>query len=107
MIVDREGLPLLGRDWLSQIKPVWESLFKCRVGLVSAVSSTDLKAELEKLVPAFPGLFSPGLGWYKPRQVSLQVDESKPRLFKHRPPPLALKGQIEEELAQASEAGDS
>ena len=54
--------------------------------------------ELPKLVTTFSELFSPGLGKYAPRKVSLQVDDSKPRFYKHRPPPLALKQQIEEEL---------
>ena len=50
------------------------------------------------MVPAYPELFTPGLGKYTPRKVALQVDESKARFYKHRPPPLALKQQIEEEL---------
>ena len=105
VIVDGEGPPLMGRDWLSRIRLDWLKLFPGRVGLVSDASSLDLRAELEKLVPAFPDLFSPGLGKYKPRQVSLQVDESKPRFYKHRPPPLALKGQIEEELDRQVQLG--
>ena len=98
VVVGGEGPPLFGRDWLNCIKLDWETLFQARVGLVSTVSSPDLKQELERMVPAYPELFTPGLGKYTPRKVALQVDESKARFYKHRPPPLALKQQIEEEL---------
>ena len=65
----------------------------------------DLKTELEKLLPLYPDLVSPGLGRYRPRQVSLEVDESRPRFYTHRPPPLSLKGQIEEELERQVSLG--
>ena len=97
VVVGTDGPALMGRDWLYQIRLNWPALFSARVGFVSA-PSLDLKSELQKLVPMFPELFSPGLGKYAPRQVLLQVDNSKPRFYKHRPPPLALKQQIEEEL---------
>ena len=95
VVVEGEGPALMGRDWLTQIRLDWSALFSAHVEYVAA---PDLMTELQKLISAYPELFSPGLGKYVPRQVSLQVDDSKPRFFKHRPPPLALKQQIEEEL---------
>ncbi|XP_043229848.1 uncharacterized protein K02A2.6-like isoform X5 [Amphibalanus amphitrite] len=106
IIVDNDGPTLMGRDWLATIRLDWPALFggAARVDYV-AVPGLDLENELRKLVPTFPELFSPGLGKYTPRQVSLQVDDSKPRFYKHRPPPLALKGQIEEELERQVKLG--
>ena len=67
---------------------------------------SSLHASLLRLELEFPDLFSPGLGLYKPRKVSLQVDPSAPaRFYKHRPPPLALKKDIEEELDRKVQLG--
>ena len=51
-------------------------------------------------------MFSPGLGCYKLRKVSLQVDQSaSAKFYKHRPPALALKKDIEDELDRQVQLG--
>ena len=108
LVVKQPGPALLGRDWLKAIRLDWPSLFLLSSGGPDPLPSSahSLSDSLKQLVSEFPEVFSPGLGRYKPRKVSLQVDESAPpRFYKHRPPPLALKKDIEDELDRQVQLG--
>ncbi|XP_043224352.1 uncharacterized protein K02A2.6-like isoform X1 [Amphibalanus amphitrite] len=106
LVVRQPGPALLGRDWLQVIRLDWQSL--CMIGSEECLpgDAQSLLHSLKKMELEFPDVFSPGLGCYKPRKVSLQVDPSAPaKFYKHRPPPLALKKDIEDELDRQVQLG--
>ena len=106
LVVDQAGPALLGRDWLYAIRLDWQSLFRVANDEPLPSDARSLLGSLKRLELEFPDVFSSGLGRYKPRKVSLQVDPSAPaKFFKHRPPPLALKKDIEEELDRQVQLG--
>nr|XP_039271121.1 uncharacterized protein K02A2.6-like [Styela clava] len=87
--------PLLGRNWLKHIKLDWNSIFK--------INYSDVK--ISTLLDKYPELSSPGLGCAK-TEAKLEIDDSvKPKFYKPRPVPLALKELVEAELDRQVEIG--
>nr|XP_039254335.1 uncharacterized protein K02A2.6-like [Styela clava] len=87
--------PLLGRNWLKHIKLDWNSIFK--------INYSDVK--ISTLLDKYPELSSPGLGCAK-TEAKLEIDYSvKPKFYKPRPVPLALKELVEAELDRQVEIG--
>ena len=106
LVVDQSGPALLGRDWLRVIRLDWQSLFRVASDESLPSDARSLFASLKRLESELPDVFSSGLGCYRPRKVSLQVDQSAPaKFYKHRPPPLALKKDIEDELDRQVQLG--
>ena len=108
VVADTEGPPLLGREWLQQIRLDWKALFD-PVRLVTEAAASE-KVELEEALKQdrleFCDLFKPGLGCYKVRKVGIELDpDTRPIFLKHRPPPFALRDQIEQELDKQVEEG--
>lgn len=96
-IVQGKGPELLGRDWLSCIKLDWQNILR-----VQAMSGQVANLMFEK----FPHLFSPGLGKAKGIQADLKVKENaRPKFFKPRPMPYALKEGVASELKRLQELG--
>ncbi|XP_077967758.1 uncharacterized protein LOC120345656 [Styela clava] len=87
--------PLLGRNWLKHIKLDWNSIFK--------INYSDVK--ISTLLDKYPELSSPGLGCAK-TEAKLEIDDSvRPKFYKPRPVPLALKELVEAELDRQVEIG--
>nr|XP_039263176.1 uncharacterized protein K02A2.6-like [Styela clava] len=87
--------PLLGRNWLKHIKLDWNSIFK--------INYSDVK--ISTLLDKYPELSSPGLGCAK-TEAKLEIEDSvKPKFYKPRPVPLALKELVEAELDRQVEIG--
>ena len=88
--------PLLGRNWLAEVKLNWKTLFNL------SSQASESRAEL---LDEFPELTSPGLGCTS-KVASLDVDlNMKPIFYKARPVPLALKPMVEAELERQIQSG--
>ncbi|KAL5515075.1 hypothetical protein EMCRGX_G000193 [Ephydatia muelleri] len=87
----------MGRDWLSKLKPNLSVFYAGNPGIDKGV---------EKLLDRYADLFKEELGRVKGVEVKIHVDESaRPRFFRPRPVPFALKGRIEEELERLQRDG--
>lgn len=96
-IVRGKGPELLGREWLSNIKLDWQSILR-----VQATCGQVPKLMFDK----FPELFSGGLGKAKGIQAELKIKENaRPKFFKPRPLPYALKDGVARELKRLQELG--
>ena len=98
LIIQGDGPSLLGRDWLFRLHVNREKLaiFHTRC------SSVDLEGVLAK----HADLFRDELGLVKGAPVKLHVESTcKPRFFKPRPVPYALRGKVEAELERLLQAG--
>ena len=97
LTIEGFGPSLLGRNRLSKLN-LWKSISLLRVS--SKEQSTDI------LVDKFPDDFREGLGTIKTSKASLKVKTgSRPRFYKTRSVPFALKGAIEEKLARMQTLG--
>ena len=83
LVVEGEGPSLLGRDWLSQIKLDWSRL--------NHVQTTS-KSACQEILDKHQLLFKNELGTVKGTTTKIHVDPKiKPRFFKARPVPYALR----------------
>ena len=99
LVVDGKATncPLLGRNWLSEIKLNWKNMF--------ALSSQTPESSGAELLDEFPELTSPGMGRTS-RVASLDIHPNVPPIFyKARPVPLALKPMVEAELDRQIQSG--
>ena len=97
LLVVGDGPSLMGRDWLSKLKPNLSVFYAGNPGINKGV---------EKLLDRYADLFKEELGRVKGVEVKIHVDESaRPHFFRPRPVPFALKGRIEEELERLQRDG--
>jgi hypothetical protein len=97
-VVDSEGPPLLGRDWLTKIPLDWPK--------IKAVFQTSTDQEIRKLKARFGDLFDGSLGKVEGVTVSLELTEgATPKFVKPRPVPFATKDLIADELTTLVNAG--
>ena len=97
LVVEGDGPSLMGRDWLSKLKPNLSVFYAGNPGIDKGV---------EKLLDRYADLFKEELGRVKGVEVKIHVDESaRPRFFRPRPVPFVLKGRIEEELERLQRDG--
>lgn len=90
MVVEGEGPPLFGRNWLEVFKLDWSS-----IKALHSVSS------LENLLRRFKDLFQGGLGTMKDIAATLTLKEgSCPKFCRARPVPYALREAIDLERLQ-------
>ncbi|UYV77938.1 K02A2.6-like [Cordylochernes scorpioides] len=99
MVVGGEGPSLCGRNWMEALGILPTQPYK--VDMIK-VTENNLPTQLHR----FRELFSPGYGVFKGVRARLLVDpEMKPRFFKSRPIPYALKEKISRELDRLVKAG--
>ncbi|UYV62952.1 K02A2.6-like [Cordylochernes scorpioides] len=99
MVVGGEGPSLCGRNWMEALGILPTQPYK--VDMIK-VTENNLPTQLHR----FRELFSPGYGVFKGVRARLLVDpEVKPRFFKLRPIPYALKEKISRELDRLVKAG--
>ena len=90
LVVQGEGPSLLGRNWLTDIKLNWKE-----IGTIARVEEDSLDTLLEK----HKELFKDELGTIRNYQAELQLQpEARPKFFKARPVPFAIREAIENEL---------
>ncbi|UYV75403.1 K02A2.6-like [Cordylochernes scorpioides] len=99
MVIEGEGPSLCGRNWMEALGILPTQPYK--VDMIK-VTENNLPTQL----PRFRELFKPGYGVFKGIRTRLLVDpEMKPRFFKLRPIPYALKENISRELDGLIKAG--
>ena len=100
VIVADEGPPLIGRNWLRKIRLDWKT-----IGAV-AKSSESSKQSLQKLLSKYAALFQDEAGTIESCEAKLYLkSEAKPKFFKPRPVPFALKSAVDQELDRLEAAG--
>ena len=96
-------LPLLGRDWLYQLRLDWGKLFK-------GYNDGDPRVytlHAAKWISEFPEVTKEGLGLLKGIQADIELEASaQPKFCKSRPIPFALKEQVEQLIRQQVEDGE-
>ena len=97
LVVEGNGPSLLGRDWLQKIQLDWSKIHP-----VHSVSQCQLQEILDK----HPEVFKNELGQIKNTKAKIFVDaEARPRFFRPRPVPYALRHKIEAELDHLEQRG--
>ena len=87
VVVKQKGPTLLGRDVMKLL-----NIGFCQ----EKVNNVSSMSKFEK---EYPALFSPGLGCYKDKTFSIEVDENVPlKFYKARPVPYALRDKVDQEL---------
>ena len=90
LVVEGDGLSLLGRDWLMKFRLDWKELFT-----VQATSA----ATLEQMLECHKEVFKEELGTVEGTKVAIHVEpNAHPRFYKARPVPRAIRGKLELEL---------
>lgn len=102
LIVQGAGPSLLGRDWLRVVKLDWRNIAK-----VSRVSqSSSLESHVAALRDRYREVFSESLGTITPFRAKLSVtDGARPKFFKPRPVPFALRERVGQELDRLEQDG--
>ena len=102
LIVQGAGPSLLGRDWLRIVRLDWRNIAK-----VARVSpSSSLENRVAVLRDRYREVFSESLGTITPFQAKLSVtDGARPKFFKPRPVPFALRERVEQELDRLERDG--
>ena len=96
LIVDGDGPPLLGRNWLNKLKLNWGSL---------AYSSAASMPSLQNILNSHADVFKNELGTAKDIKVSLTTKPTaQPKFHRPRPVPLALKDVIGAEIDRLEQA---
>ena len=103
LVVQGSGPCLMGRDWLRAIRLDWRNIAQVAA---TPPSSGDMFSQIKALQERYHEVFSKSLGTIMPFHAKLSVmPEAKPRFFKPRPVPYALKDKVASELDRLHEAG--
>jgi len=97
LVVQGSGPCLMGRDWLKIIRLDWKA--------IGQISSTN-EEFLSSLKVKYESVFEETLGTVTPMKAALHVREgARPKFFKPRPLPYALREQVEQELDRLESEG--
>ena len=103
LVVSGPGPSLLGRDWLRVIRLDWRQIAKVNS---SIPSSGNLAAQVSALQDRYHEVFADGLGTITPFLASLSVStDARPKFFRPRPVPFALRAKVECELDRLAQDG--
>ena len=92
IVVKGDGPSLLGRNWLQHVRLDWKMIKK-------VTQYPDPKKGLEELQERYKEVFQEELGHIKEFKAKLLVRENaKPKFFKPKSVPFAMKAAVEEEL---------
>ena len=98
VIVKGDGPSLLGRDWLQKIRLDWAE--------VHSLNANAVSTQLEQVLTKHRGLFKDELGTIKGATAKLHIDPiAKPRFFRPRPVPYALRSRVDQALEKLEAAG--
>ncbi|KAL3189892.1 hypothetical protein MRX96_020237 [Rhipicephalus microplus] len=100
-VLRQDGQPLLGRSWLQHLKLDWTQIQGLHHMQVGNTNGFDRSPKLESLLNRYRDLFKDELGTVKGEKATLflRVD-AKPRFFKARSVPFALRATVEQELSK-------
>ena len=106
-IVPGNGVNLLGRTWLSEIKLDWTSLFNVHKEQVNNVNKSEsISGQLEHLVKNYSEIFSDNLGLMKGFKVKINVEPNvSPKFVKARTVHFAMKDVVEAEIDKMEKEG--
>ena len=86
VVVDGDGPPLLGRNWLNKIKLDWPKIF--------AASESENVSSVSSVLNRHQAVFKPGLGTIKGHRADIRIkDDVSPVFCKARPVPYAVKAE--------------
>ena len=99
IVVTGNGPSLLGRNWLQHVRLDWKMIKK-------VTQHSDSKKRLQELLEKYKEVFQEELGHIKEFKAKLQVQENaKPKIFKPRSVPFAMKAAVDEELDRLEQIG--
>ena len=91
VVVDSDGPPLLGRNWLNKTRLNWHEIF--------AVSETESVSGVSSVLNRHQAVFKPGLGTIKGHKADILVKDGVSPVFrKARPVPYAVKEKVDREI---------
>ena len=97
LVIKGSGPSLIGRNWMSHLRFNWSSIKLTR--------TSNNQMELDLLISKYPSVFDDKLGTMKTFSAKLDLKPgSKPKFFRPRPVPFALRENIEQELQRLEDA---
>ncbi|XP_031570808.1 uncharacterized protein K02A2.6-like [Actinia tenebrosa] len=97
-VVEGNGPPLFGRDWLQEIRVPWKKIFN--------VDIVKQPPELDSLLAEYDELFNSELGCLKGVEAHIDIEEgATPQFCKARPLPFAMKKKVEDALQKLESQG--
>ena len=95
IVVQGGGASLFGRDWLEHFKLDW-----------SAIHAVQQKSDLDMLLQRYSSLFREEVGTLKGYKAKIVTkSDARPRFYKPRRLPYAIKAKVEQELDRLQAAG--
>ena len=94
--------PLLGRNWLAQLKLNWSQIFSINADNSELVEETS--SPLQEILNHHKPVFESGLGKIKGFKANIILTEAKPIFYKARSVPYALKERLKNELDRMEKA---
>ena len=74
-VIAGDGVNLLGRNWLSEVKLDWTILFNCCKEKINNIPKTDdISEKLENLVKNYSEMFSNELGTIKGVKAKVNIE---------------------------------
>ena len=91
VVIKGSGPSLIGRNWMTHIRFNWS--------VIKHTRSSTYHHELDLLLEKYKSVFNDTLGTMKNFTAKLELkDDAKPKFFRPRPVPFALKDSIDQEL---------
>ena len=101
VVIKGDGISLLGRNWLEQIKLDWHEIAK-----INGITKPSYQKKLDDLLKQYEEIFRDELGKCKQIKAKLHVKPNTvPKFYCPRPIPLALKEKVEEDLNRLERLG--
>ena len=98
VVVDGDGPPLLGRNWLNKIKLDWHKIF--------VVNKSESVSSVSCVLNRHQAVFKPGLGTIKGHRADIRIkDGVSPVFCKARPVPYAVKEKVDREIERLEHEG--
>ena len=96
LVVETDGVTLLGRNWLEKLQMNWKSILHVR----------NTQPMLDKVLSRHQEVFSSELGKLKGHKAKIYVDpEATPKFMKARSVPYSMRIKIEQELTKLTSQG--
>ena len=101
VVVKGEGISLLGRNWLEEIRLDWNEVAK-----INGITKPPHQQKLDDLLKQYEEIFKNELGQCKLIKAKLHVkSDAVPKFYCPRPIPLATKEKVEEDLDRLERIG--
>ena len=101
VVVRGNGVSLLGRNWLQEVKLDWSE-----VARVNGVNQRVSQRRLDELLKTYEDIFKEEIGHCQGIKARIHVKpEAVPKFHKPRPIPLAMKAKVEADLARQEKLG--